>query len=67
MTEVLKWVGTGAAIWFAVSILAAVGWALAGKRIFRKPPKPPQVKDQHVSGVVVEPMIRHWKRAGGDA
>lgn len=33
-------VGAVGAIWLAVSILAAVGWALIGKRIFRQPPAP---------------------------
>jgi hypothetical protein len=38
MTEVLKWVTAGLAIWGAVSILAAIFWGLVGRRIFRKPP-----------------------------
>lgn len=38
--SVMDWVGTVAMIWLAVSILIAAGWALAGKRIFRKPPRP---------------------------
>lgn len=28
MTEVLKWVGIGAAIWFVVSVIVAVGWSV---------------------------------------
>lgn len=39
--RVWEWVTAGLAIWGAVSILAAVFWALAGKRIFRKPPAMP--------------------------
>ena len=41
MDAVLNVAGTIGAIWLAVSILVAVAWALGGKRIFRKPPKPP--------------------------
>lgn len=40
--SVMDWVGTAGAIWLAVSILLATGWAVAGKRIFRKPPSPPK-------------------------
>lgn len=39
MTEVLKWVGIGAAIWFAAAVMVAVFWHRAKKarpRIFRK-------------------------------
>ena len=43
MAEVLKWVTAGLAIWGAVSILAAVFWALIGRRIFRKPPAQPRL------------------------
>lgn len=43
MDAVLKWAGIVGAAWLAVSILAAIGWALIGKRIFRNPPAPPRL------------------------
>lgn len=37
----MDWVGTVGAVWLAVSIVAAVAWAVAGRRVFRKPPVHP--------------------------
>lgn len=45
------WVGTVAMIWLAVSILAAGLWALAGRRIFRKPPAP-QMSERAANAIV---------------
>lgn len=55
MTEVLKWAGIVGAVWLSVSILVAVGWALIGRRIFRKPPTPAgvSVESRGDRGVIV--------------
>jgi hypothetical protein len=55
MTEVLKWVTAVLAIWGAVSILAAVFWALVGRKIFRpRPVQPSRLSETFVG----DPL--HW-------
>jgi hypothetical protein len=43
MDAVLRVIGIVGAAWLLLSILLAVAWALGGKRIFRRPPQPPQL------------------------
>lgn len=53
----MDWVGTVGAIWLAVSILVGICWALAGKRIFRKPPQPPRPEpemDQRTANAILD-------------
>jgi hypothetical protein len=52
MDAVLNWAGIVGAVWLAVSILLGLFWAVAGRRIFRKPPQPPAAKGDDVNGVV---------------
>lgn len=47
---VLGWVAAIAAGWFAASLVLAAAWALAGRRIFRRPPQP--VVNEHTDGLV---------------
>jgi hypothetical protein len=54
--SVLGWVQAIATGWFALSILLAVAWALGGRKIFRKPPAPPQIT------VAVDSLIAELKR-----
>lgn len=51
MDAVLKVVGTIGAIWLAVSILVAVFWGLAGRKIFRKPPAPPSEASKYAASM----------------
>lgn len=37
------WAWTVAAAWGVLSALIGIGWLLAGRRIFRKPPAPPRI------------------------
>ena len=73
MTEVLKWVTAGLAIWGAVSILIAIFWVLVGRKIFRPRPVQPSrlsetfVSDKSVDTVndVILEMRRRARRNGG--
>ena len=73
MTEVLKWVTAGLAIWGAVSILIAIFWVLVVRRIFRPRPVQPSrlsetfVSDKSVDTVndVILEMRRRARRNGG--
>jgi len=75
MNAVLKWAGIIGAVWLAVSILAAVFWATAGRRIFRKPPTQPRVvitrqhlgEDSTINGVndVIRELRRRNRQNGG--
>lgn len=64
--SVMDWVGTVGAIWLAVSILAAIGWALSAKRIFRKPPAipadPADLKIEIVAQDNATPILREIAR-----
>lgn len=56
MTEVLKWMGIGAAAWFALSVLVAAGWSL-----FKRSTGPrPVPGNQHLDNV------HHLDCRGGD-
>jgi hypothetical protein len=52
MTEVLKWVGIGAAIWFAVSVIVAIGWAVVVSDIKRTPRPVREADDERALRVV---------------
>lgn len=61
-----EWVTAGLAIWGAVSILVGVFWALAGKRIFRKPPAPPQMRKREAEGILEIARLDAELRGRGD-
>ena len=67
--SVWGWVQAIATGWFVLSIVLAVAWALVGRRIFRTPPQPPQMKivtddtDRAAAEVINE--IRRWQRTNG--
>lgn len=44
------WVQAIATGWFALSILIAVAWGLAGRKIFRRPPTPPIDNVRRIGG-----------------
>ena len=67
MNAVLKWAGIIGAVWLAVSILAAVFWAVAGRRIFRKPPERPPLRgfiDRDAVNNVVAEINRRNRQNG---
>jgi hypothetical protein len=55
------WVQAIATGWFVLSILAAVAWALVGKRIFRQPPRI-VIKFDEDAGDVVDSVVTELKR-----
>jgi len=63
MDAVLKWVTAILAIWGAVSILAAIFWALVGRKIFR--PRPVQPSDSVVSVNDVITELQRRNRLNG--
>ena len=62
--------------WFAVSVVIAVAWALAGKRIFRTPPQRIVRKDGESMSrnelnavreiIKLDAELRHVDRRGGE-
>jgi len=58
---VWEWVTAVLAIWGAVSILAAVAWALVGKRIFRQPPRI-VIKFDEDAGDMTDSVVTELKR-----
>lgn len=48
MTEVLKWAGTGVAIWFALSVVAALFWWRISAALEKPAPKPDESNVHHI-------------------
>ncbi len=59
--SVWGWVQAIATGWFVLSILAAVAWALVGKRIFRQPPRI-VIKFDEDAGDVTDSVVTELKR-----
>lgn len=59
------WVQAIATGWFVLSLLLGIAWVLGSRRIFRKPPAPPQLKRRVYDGESGDAAIVR-AQSGGD-